>query len=286
MNNAVEVAGHENTLIIEEEKRTAPDLILEPRDISAGFDSTWQRRDHQSLNGVVTCTSIDSGQIMDIEVFSKFCLCLDKKKHDGFCSANHQGSSGSMEGAGIKQIFLRSEEKYNVRYVSYLGDGDSNSFESIVALNPYGDTKIQKLECINHVSKRMGGRLRRLKMDFKKQKLDDGKSLGGKNRLTDKKIDQIQSYYGKAIKENKNVAEMRKAVWAIFCHIGSSDEKPEHRLCPKGKKSWCKYNRVEAESKVSLYKHKNNLADPMMEAIKPTFKALVDPNLLKKCTHG
>lgn len=204
------------------------------------------------------------------------------KKHDCFCTANHQGFSGSMEGAGIKQIFLGSEEKYKMRYVSYLGDGDSNSFESIVALNPYGNTKVKKLECINHVSKRMGGRLRRLKMDFKKQKLDDGKSLGGKNRLADKKINQLQPSYGKAIKENKTVEEMRKAIWAIFCHIGPSDEKPEHRLCPKGEKSWSKYNRAMAEGKVGLYKHKHNyLPEPIMQAIEHTFKALVDPNLLK-----
>lgn len=79
MKNAVEGAVQENKLIIEKEKRTAPDLVLEPRDISGGFDGTWQRRGHQSLNGVVTCTSIDSGKIMDVEVLSKFCLCLDKK---------------------------------------------------------------------------------------------------------------------------------------------------------------------------------------------------------------
>ncbi|XP_046680753.1 uncharacterized protein LOC124367720 [Homalodisca vitripennis] len=284
MKNAVEEAVQENEVMIEEEKRNVPDVILEPRDISAGFDGTWQRRGHQSLNGVVTCTSIDSGKVMDVAVVSKYCICVDKQNHDAYCYANHKGSSGSMEGAGIRQIFLRSEEKYKVRYVSYLGDGDSSSFESIVALKPYGNTEIKKLECINHVSKRMGARLRRLKQDLKKQKLDDGKSLGGKNRLTDKKIDQIQSYYGKAIRENKTVQDMRQAIWAIYCHTGSSDEKPEHRLCPQGEKSWCKYNKAKAEGK--MYEHKNNLPEPIMQAIKPIFKALIDPNLLKKCTHG
>lgn len=93
-----------------------------------------------------------------------------------------------MEGAGIKQIFLRSEEKYKVRYVSYLGDGDSNSFESSVALNPYGNTKIKKLKCINHVSKRLGSRLCRLKMDFKMQKVDDGKSLEVRTALLIKRL--------------------------------------------------------------------------------------------------
>lgn len=83
MTNAGEGTVHENELIIEEEKRTAPYLTLEPQERSAGFYGTWQRRGHQSLNGVVICTSIDSGKIMDVEVLSKFCLLLDKK-HDGF----------------------------------------------------------------------------------------------------------------------------------------------------------------------------------------------------------
>lgn len=34
-------------------------------------------------------------------------------------------SSGGMEVAAVKQIFLRSEKLYNVRYNKYLGDGDT-----------------------------------------------------------------------------------------------------------------------------------------------------------------
>lgn len=44
------------------------EVQLNPRDIPAsGFDGTWQRRGFKSLNGVVTCTSIDSGKIVDVE---------------------------------------------------------------------------------------------------------------------------------------------------------------------------------------------------------------------------
>lgn len=285
MKAAVEEAVEENKVVIQEEGNIS--MEANPRDIPAAFDGTWQRRGHRSLNGVFTCTSIDSGKVMDVDVLSKYCLCLDKGNHEANCIANHEGSSGSMEGHGIRNIFNRSIEKYDVRYVKYLGDGDSNSFDSIVANSPYGNTKIEKLECVNHVMKRMGGRLRNLKATSKKQKLDDGKSLGGKNRLTDKKIDQIQSYYGKAIKANKNNLEgMRRAVWAIYCHIGSSDENPEHRLCPEGKESWCKYNKAVAEKKPLTGLHKNTVPQAIMKAIKPTFRALAQRDLLKKCLHG
>lgn len=60
---------------------------------------------------------------------------------------------------------------------------------------PYGeDLIVQKLECIGHVQKRMGSRLRKLK--FSGAKLPDGKPLGGKRRLTDVAIDNIQKFYG------------------------------------------------------------------------------------------
>ncbi|GFV20748.1 hypothetical protein TNCV_1470481 [Trichonephila clavipes] len=53
---------------------------------------------------------------------------------------------------------------YNVRYVQYLGDGDSKGFLRVQESNIYGDEfPVEKLECIGHVQKRMGARLRALK---------------------------------------------------------------------------------------------------------------------------
>lgn len=131
--------------------------------------------------------------------------------------------------------------------------------------------------CEPWVMKRMGWRLRRLKISMKYKTLDDGKKLP-----TDK-IDWL--LIGKAIKENKDDLQgMRKAVQAIYCHIGSSDKKPEHRLWPVDKNAWCKYNKAQAESK--SYKHKNTLPEAIMTVVNPTFKAFVDPSLLRKCLHG
>lgn len=45
-----------------------------------------------------------------------------------------------------------------------LGDEDSKSFSAVLASDPYGDVTVEKLECIGHVSKRMGTRLRKLKI--------------------------------------------------------------------------------------------------------------------------
>jgi hypothetical protein len=107
MAQAVEEAVLENSL----------DCGNENRKLSAGFDGSWQKRGHQSLNGVVSATSIDTGKVLDVAILTKYCDCLDKENHQSNCMANYDGSSGGMEVAGVKQIFQRSIEKYNVVYV-------------------------------------------------------------------------------------------------------------------------------------------------------------------------
>lgn len=64
----------------------------------------------------------------------------------------------------------------------------------------------------------------------------DGKDLRGKGRLTDSEIDNLEVYYGKAIRENcQDVTAMRKAIWAIYYNKLSTGERPQHQQCPKGK---------------------------------------------------
>ncbi|GFW98564.1 uncharacterized protein TNCV_822801 [Trichonephila clavipes] len=67
---------------------------------------------------------------------------------------------------------------YNVRYVQYLGDGDSKGFLRVQESNIYGDEfPVEKLECIGHVQKRMGARLRAPKNNLKSTKLSDNKPI-------------------------------------------------------------------------------------------------------------
>ena len=61
------------------------------------------------------------------------------------------------------------------------------------------------MDCIGHVQKRVGSRLRKLNNKSKGVKLADGKGLAGKGKLTDGKIDVLQNYYGLAIRENLTV---------------------------------------------------------------------------------
>ncbi len=83
-----------------------------------------------------------------------------EEKHSATCTKTHAGSSGKMEAEAMKAMFLRSEEESGVRYINYIRDGDSSTFNSIAAVNPYSEPVI-KIVCVQHVQKRMGTRHRK-----------------------------------------------------------------------------------------------------------------------------
>ncbi|GFT72504.1 uncharacterized protein TNCV_973751 [Trichonephila clavipes] len=139
-----------------------------------------------------------------------------------------------MEIVGASRIFLRSEENRRLQYTQYYGDGDSKAFMSVK--DTYGLNSVTKFECIGHVQKRVGSRLRNLKTKTK--------GLSGKGKLTDNFIDRLQNYYGIAVRSNVgNLTAMQQNVIAALYHCASSDKKPMHGQCPIGKESWCYFPR-------------------------------------------
>ncbi|GFW79342.1 uncharacterized protein TNCV_2477491 [Trichonephila clavipes] len=119
--------------------------------------------------------------------------------------------NGSLRNA---ENFFRSEQKHELKYQRYIGDSDSKTFLSIAEKEPYGDSvPIVKIERVGHVQKQMGSRLRKLKALRGEKKLSDGKTIGGKGRLTHAIISKLTTFYGNAIRANShNVNEMRQAV--------------------------------------------------------------------------
>lgn len=111
--------------------------------------------------------------------------------------------------------------------------------------------------------------------------------------LTDEIIDLLGSYYGKAICDNvgTNYETMRKAVWATFFHLTSSDDNPAHDFCPHGADSWCFFNRALAEDLTpashktkSLYLAK--IPFERLDLIKSVYRDLTAPDILRKCLKG
>ena len=153
-------------------------------DTCVSGDGTWQRRGYSSLNGVVAVISVDTGKVIDAEPMTRKCKGCERmqpvKKADpvshDLWKANHTCSSNY-----IKRIFQRSENKHGLRYTEYYGDGDSKIHRAIE--NTYHGIKVQELECIGHIQKRVGNRLCKLWKDVK--------GLGGKGKLTFNIIDKL-----------------------------------------------------------------------------------------------
>lgn len=164
-----------------------------------------------------------------------------KEQHEesGKCQKNFSGSSSAMEPAAAKIIWSRSVDKHGLRYTDMVCDGDSKSYndvwdvygicgncEEFEGMNKksaayqewlksdeckqweekhwMGETncnRVSNLDCIGHVQKRMGKNL--IELTKKTRKLDDGKAVGGRaDRLTRPCIDNMQNYYGNAIRKN------------------------------------------------------------------------------------
>ena len=227
----------------------------EVTDTSISADGSWQRRGYSSLNGFVSAISMDSGKVIDIEPMSRLCKACNsheklkktnpieydswKAKHTN-CPSNYRGSAPSMEVEGAKRIFQRSEKLNCLRYTKFFSDGDSKTFPAIEDTYMSGNNpKVKKRECVGHVQKHVGNRIR------KKKKLVRG--LGGKGKLTEAIIDRLQNYYGIAIRSNKgNKENMKLAIHASLFHVSSSKTNIWHDHCPKGASSWCGYQRDKA----------------------------------------
>lgn len=300
-----------SSAIAEEKEETSEANNVEDTDeLTVSGDGTWKKRGFSSLFGVSSLIGHYSGKVLDICVKSLYCHACKtwenklesqeyKEWHENHinnheCRANHIGPSGSMEVSAIVEMFKRSTD-LGVKYRNYIGDGDSKTYIGVLNAHPYGEEfKINKKECIGHVQKRMGTRLRTLvKTSTVDTKTKDGKivkrkSLGGKGKLTAKVIAKLTVYYGLAIRRNHHsVEKMREAIWATLYHYASTDQNPQHEKCPRGDDSWCEWQRAAAANAVQNFKHTYTaLPEDVIEAIHPIYDDLSGDSLLQRCVGG
>ena len=212
------------------------------------------------------------------------------------CDINFTGNSPAMEAERAKILWSRSVELHKIRYKWMVCDGDSKAHAAVE--DTYDECKVEKLDCAGHVQKRMGKHLMNLKSTTK-GKLADGKSIGGQGRLTEVRIKRIQRYYGLAIRQNTlgkahptenevNVAvyTMKKNIIAILHHsIQSKDLAKQHRFCPVGESSWCKWQQDIATG-TKTYKPDDCLPGVFCDLLSPTFMTLSESKLLERCVRG
>lgn len=270
----------------------------QPLDVMVSFDGTWHKRGFASNYGVGIVIEVMTGLVLDYEVLSKYCSACEhnkakdmsdseraewKHKHQADCKINFKGSSKAMEKEAAVRMWTRSIEKHNMRYSRMLSDGDSIAHKAVIDAKAYGDTKIEKLECVNHCHKRIGTALRK---KAKEEKLG-GKKFGS---LTVHTCNVLQTYYRNAVNEHLgNPDGMKRAIWASLLHCMSTDENPQHHMCPNGSSSWCFYNRAAAKGETPQ-SHKKKIKTPISyevaRAIYPIYERMSDLNLLRRMQHG
>ena len=81
-----------------------------------------------------------------------------------------------METDIILEGFLKCETQYGLRYISFIGDGDSSVYPTLISSVPWGYA-ITKVECANHYIKCYCTALEKL--------VQDNPSYKGKGKLTE-----------------------------------------------------------------------------------------------------
>ena len=108
-------------------------------EIGVTYDGTWSSRGFTANYGIGFVISADTGQVLDYEFCSKFCLLCEKNPdaddewklcHKSVSTKNHFGSSKLMETKAAERLWGCSFA-YNMRYKWMICDGDSTSFNAV-----------------------------------------------------------------------------------------------------------------------------------------------------------
>jgi hypothetical protein len=164
---------------MEEAGREERDLAVQRGDLHEGVpaitvvcDGGWSKRSHKhsynAAGGVAVIIGQVTKKVLYVGVSNKNCsVCsyantrsIPVREHD--CHRNWYESSQAMEADLILKGFIECEETHHVRYMRYIGDGDSSTMATLLMRGPIWCKAIVKLECANHSCKCLPSRLEEL----------------------------------------------------------------------------------------------------------------------------
>ena len=168
-----ELLGKAWNELLEEEMKAAGQeerhLALERKDFHEGvpaitvvMDSGWSKRSHKHSYSAKFRVAVIIGKAtkrllhLAIGVRSKFCsVCshaqnLSVKPVAHTCFKDWNSSSTAMESDVIVEEFWPAETTHGLRYMSFIGDGDSSVHCDIRTKVPGWGRMVQKIKCANH----------------------------------------------------------------------------------------------------------------------------------------
>ena len=137
---------------------------------------------------------------------NKYCTACTQgvSPNQHICFKNWNESSSQTESDIILERFKQSEEVHGVRYIQFIGDGDSSVYITLVQCVPVWGRFIEKMECANHCCKCYRASLEKL--------VQEKPSYKGKGGLTEKMRRTLTSAARCAIKMRSQEADVATAV--------------------------------------------------------------------------
>lgn len=159
---------------------------------------------------------------------------MDAVEHT--CFRNWSGSSGAMEASIIVEGFKQSQIMHGLKYLQFIGDGDSSVYAKIRSEVSYG-SDVSKIECRNHTVKNFGKALYKVKGDSRV-------SAEARKLLTANKIKELQDFCIRAIfsnAHNMDVESLKKDLqngpYHVFgIHTNCSEQYCSSVGCTDGEK--------------------------------------------------
>ena len=136
--------------------------------ITVIVDGGWSKRSHNhsynAKSGVAIIIGKETSKLLHIGVRNKYCHACTRgiPLENHVCHKNWNSSSSEIETSIIVEGFLQAEKVHGVRYVQFIGDGDSSVYPSLMQNVPGWGYTIKKLECANHACKCYRGALEQL----------------------------------------------------------------------------------------------------------------------------
>ena len=183
--SSMKAAGEELHMKIDTIPSDVPNCISASQlALTVSFDSSWKTRRFYSILAFGTANSATTKKVLDyvlLNIISEKCNRWNEKRiqknpdeyklwfdsHRPNCKKNFSSSIQSMEHEAAKIIWSRSTSKHQLYYSTFIGDGDSKSYQQVVTMDPYPLVPIHKEECLAHVSKRVKKSLCRIQKNTK-----------------------------------------------------------------------------------------------------------------------
>ena len=183
--------------------------------ITVILDGGWSKRTHRHSYNALSVVGVifgkQTGKLLYIGVRNKFCAaCVYQNKQTGAnkktnhtCFKNWSGPSASMETDIILEGFQAAEKQHGVRYMRFIGDGDSSVHPTLVANVHEWGYDIQKEECANHAVKCFRTSMEQLVKDKPQYK--------GRGKLTEQMRKRLTLRMRSSITNRSKETDSRKA---------------------------------------------------------------------------